>query len=117
MLTIGLKNGEKITANGSVGSLEEFVNQINNQAILSITVGTVPINKNAISYIEQAHPEGATSNVEIYLMNGTSVNSYDEKFNAAEYSAKINNQQNLFALLGDVIINKFDYMMAVENPR
>ena len=114
MLTIGLKNGEKITANGSVEGLEEFVTKINNQAILSITVGTVPINKNAISYIAQAHPEGITSNVAIYLMNGSTVNSYDEKFNAAEYSSKINNQLNLFALLGDVIVNKFDYMMAIE---
>lgn len=40
-------------------------------------------------------------------MNGSKVESHDEAFHAAEDSAKINNQLNLFALLGDVIINKF----------
>lgn len=114
MLTISLKNGENITADGSIGSLEEFVAQINNQAINAITIGNVPINKAAISYIASSHPEDVSLNITIYLMNGSKVESFDEAFNAAEYSSKINNQQNLFALLGDVIINKFDYMMAIE---
>lgn len=114
MLTISLKNGENITADGSIGSLEEFVTSINNQTINAITIGNVPINKAAISYIASTHPEEVSTNIIIYLMNGTKVESYDEAFNAAEYSAKINNQQNLFALLGDVIINKFDYMLAIE---
>lgn len=116
MLTINLKNGENITADGSLGNLVEFVTQINNQALISITVGNVPISKNAISYISSTHPEGVMPNVTIHLLNGKTVESYDGAFNAAEYSTKINNQQNLFALLGDVIINKFDYMMAIENP-
>lgn len=115
MLTISLKNGENITADGSIGSLEEFVTLINNQAINAITIGNVPINKAAISYIATSHPEEVSPNIIIYLMNGTKVESYDEAFNAADYSTKINNQLNLFALLGDVIINKFDYMMAIEN--
>lgn len=114
MLTISLKNGENITAGGSIENLEEFVAQINNQAINAITIGNVPINKAAISYIASTHPEEVSPNITIYLMNGTKVESYDDAFNAAEYSAKINNQQNLFALFGDVIINKFDYMMAIE---
>ena len=114
MLTISLKNGENITAGGSIENLEEFVAQINNQAINAITIGNVPINKAAISYISSSHLDGESSNITIYLMNGTKVESYDEAFNATEYSAKINNQQNLFTLLGDVIINKFDYMMALE---
>ena len=114
MFTISLKNGENINTDGTIENLKEFVTQINNQAINAITVGNIPINKAAISYIATSHSEEVSPNITIYLMNGTKVESYDEAFNAAEYSSKINNQQNLFALLGDVIINKFDYMMAIE---
>lgn len=115
MLTLSLKNGKDITVDGSLGNLEEFAEQINDQAITAITVGDVPINKSVISFIAPSQLEGVSTNVTIYLLNGKTVESKDEAFNASEYSAKINNQQNLFALLGDVIVNKFDYMMALEN--
>lgn len=115
MLTLNLKNGQKITANGSLGDNEEFLEKVNNQAIISITVGNIPVNKSAVRYISQSQPEGISPNVTIYFMDGSTVEAYDEDFNASEYSSKINNQQNLFSLLGDVIVNKFDYMMAIED--
>lgn len=115
MLKIQLKNGKEINADGNIADMQEFITQINNPSLLSITVGNLPINKNAISYMSQTHIEGVSSNVSIFLMNGTVLETYDESFDALEYSAKINNQQSLFALLGNTVINKYDYMFAIES--
>ncbi|MEV9640409.1 hypothetical protein ABZ756_06900 [Mammaliicoccus sciuri] len=112
---IGLNNGLAITTEISDFDSEKRAVAMSEESLLAVTIGQYSASKHSVMYIA---PVGETGDAEILLSTGKSFYVEDAEYNSYDYTGKVNSGQ-LFVALGNAVINRNFYMMAmpVEEER
>lgn len=111
-LTIHLNNGTTFNAIVEGYNAVELAKNLNIPQTQVMSIGDVVISKNAFSMITPT-VEDIDANVSVYLNNGKMINIKDVDYNAANFTAYVNDSQTQVVPLGSTIMNKHSVMLVV----
>ena len=106
---IGLNNGLAITTEIPDFDSDERAIAMSKDSLLAVTIGQYSASKHSVMYIA---PVGETGDVKILLSTGKPLHVEDTEYSSSNYTSKINSGK-LFAALGNAVVNRNFYMMAM----